>query len=195
MSKGAPSKGTPRFFESAKAWRTWLETGHARETELLVGLYKRTSGRPCMSWPESVEEALCFGWIDGVRRSIDESSYQIRFTARKKGSTWSKVNMAKAESLIAAGKMTKAGLEAFRSRSPARSGIYSYEQGALELGAEATAAFIANPKAWEFFQKQAAWYVKKASWWVIRARLPATREKRLAKLIEASSRQKQFDDR
>jgi uncharacterized protein YdeI (YjbR/CyaY-like superfamily) len=177
----------PKFFPSAAEWRTWLEANHAKVTELLVGFQKRNSGRPGMTWSESVDEALCFGWIDGVVKSIDESTYCKRYTVRKSGSIWSKVNIAKAESLIAAGRMTEAGLIKFRQRSSARSGIYAYEQSAAELDAESATEFKENPGAWEFFLKQTPSYRKVVTWWIVSARQPLTRQKRLARLIEASS--------
>lgn len=182
----------PRFFASSAAWRKWLHAHHAKQTELLVGFYKRDSGRPCMTWSESVDEALCYGWIDGVRKSIDDTRYSIRFSVRKPTSIWSKVNIAKAEALIASGRMMPAGLERFQRRTSAKSGVYAFEQGEIEFDAASARAFQADPTAWEFFQKQGAYYRKRMTWWVINARRPETREKRLAKLIEASHRQTQL---
>jgi uncharacterized protein YdeI (YjbR/CyaY-like superfamily) len=181
----------PQFFASASLWREWLEANHAKETELVVGFYKRDSGRPSMTWSESVDEAICFGWIDGVTRSIDANSYCKRYSVRQPGSIWSKVNIAKAESLIAQGRMTAAGLAKFRARSAARSGIYAFEQGAVEFEAAAAAEFQAHPAAWEFFQQQAPSYRKKVTWWVVSARQALTRQKRLALLIDASANRQQ----
>ena len=183
----------PKFFASAAEWRAWLEANHAKETELLVGFYKKNSGRPSMTWPESVDEALCFGWIDGVSRSIDEVSYSKRYSVRRPGSIWSKVNIAKAESLIARGRMTEAGLAKFRERSSAKSGIYSFEQGAVELDAASVTAFQENPGAWEFFQSQTPSYRKKGTWGIVSARQPLTRQQRLARLIEASGNRQRID--
>lgn len=177
---------TPLFFASSAAWREWLHEHHAKECELLVGFYKRDSGRPCMTWSESVDEALCYGWIDGVRKSIDDTRYSIRFSVRKPSSIWSKVNIAKAEALIANSRMTSSGLEKFRARTEAKSGVYSFEQDDVQFDAAASRKFKAERAAWEFFQKQGAYYRKRMTWWVMNARRPETREKRLLKLIEAS---------
>ncbi len=182
----------PRFFNSAADWREWLAVHHASETELLVGLRKRSSGPPGMTWSESVDEALCFGWIDAVRGGLDETTYSIRFTARKSGSIWSNVNIAKAEALIAAGKMTEAGLTKYRKRKAGKSGIYSYEQGAAELDPAATAKFQKDLAAWEYFLAQAPSYRKKVIWSILRARQPATREARLTRLIEASRQRRRL---
>lgn len=167
-------------------WRQWLQANHGTETAILVGMHKVGSGKPCMTWAESVDEALCFGWIDGVRRSIDATCYSIRFSARRKGSIWSRINIAKAEALIAAERMAPAGLEKFRSRSEARSSVYSFEQGAVEFDASARRRFEASREAWRFFCAQPPSYRKRVAWWVISARLPATRERRLSKAIALS---------
>jgi len=185
----------PKFFESAADWRRWLAAHHSSAAALLVGLHKRDSGRPSMTWPESVDEALCFGWIDGVRRSIDDKSYAIRFSVRKDTSVWSKVNQAKVAALTAAGRMAPAGLRKFKLRRESRSGVYSYEQQGVKLDVKWTEEFKSHPDAWAFFQRQPDWYVRKAIWWLARARQPATRRRRFAKLIDASRRQKQFDDK
>ena len=177
---------SPVFFASSTEWRKWLEAHHAKETEILVGMYKGNFPKPYMTWPESVDEALCFGWIDGVKRSIDAISYTTRFTPRKSGSIWSNVNIAKAESLIAQGRMTPPGLAKFQARSSAKSGIYSFEQDAVEFDGASLAEFRKNPAAWQFFQTTPPSYRKKMTWLVISARQPATRQKRLAMLIEAS---------
>src|SRR5436305_6711333 len=118
----------PLFFATPADWRDWLEEHHERGKEVLVGFHKRGSGKPCMTWPESVDAALCFGWIDGVRRSIDETSYTIRFTPRRPTSTWSAVNIKRVKQLKKTGLMHPAGLKAFAARSARKSGIYSYEQ-------------------------------------------------------------------
>ena len=141
-----------------------------------------------MTWSESVDEALCFGWIDGVRKSLGDASYTIRFCARKPMSTWSKINIAKAQALISAGRMAPAGLAKFRARSPEKSGTYSYEQAAVSLGRAAERRFRQSRAAWRFFSGQAPSYRKMAIWWVTSARRPATREARLARLIETSAR-------
>ena len=176
----------PKFFPDSSSWRKWLERNHASKTELLVGFYKRGSGQPSITWPESVDEALCFGWIDGVRRSIDAASYTIRFTPRKPRSTWSAVNIKRVGELTAAGLMRPAGLQAFEQRREAASVIYAYEQGPVALSPEQLLRFQANPKAWEYFQSRPPWYRRTATWWVISAKREETREKRMAILIEDS---------
>jgi uncharacterized protein YdeI (YjbR/CyaY-like superfamily) len=179
----------PTFFSTPALWRRWLKANHARVPELLVGFYKRGSGRPSVTWPESVDQALCFGWIDGVRRSLGGDSYTIRFTPRQASSTWSAVNIRKVNALIDAGLMHPAGLRAFQGRTRKRSEIYSYENKHLhQLGAEYENRLKANARAWKFFEAQAAWYRRTASFWVVSARRGETRLKRLAALIDASAK-------
>ena len=179
---------TPTFFATPAGLRAWLEEHHQSERELLVGFYKKGSGRPSITWPESVDEALCFGWIDGVRRSLGDEAYTIRFTPRQSRSTWSVVNIRRAGELIAEGRMRPAGLAAFEARTGERSGVYSFEQKDEIAFDEAQARrFRADAKAWEFFQAQPPWYRKTATWWVISAKKEETRAKRLATLIEDSA--------
>lgn len=181
------SERPPRFFATPAKLREWLEKHHASETELLVGFYKRESGRPSITWPESVDEALSFGWIDGIRRRIDDESYSIRFTPRKPTSTWSAINIARVSELTRLGRMRPAGLAAFEARTAARSGIYAYEnRHAAVLPPEMDAPFRANRKAWTFFDAQPAWYRKTAIWWVVSAKRAETRQRRLATLIADS---------
>ena len=178
----------PRFFTTAAKWREWLELHHRAAHELWVGFHKRGAGRPSITWPESVDQALCFGWIDGVRKSLDESSYVIRFTPRRKGSVWSSVNLARALELTRLGLMRPAGLVAHEARPPARSGLYSYEQRkSATLPAAMKGRFKRNRKAWAFFKKQPAWYRQGAVWWIVSAKKPETRERRLTALIEDSA--------
>jgi uncharacterized protein YdeI (YjbR/CyaY-like superfamily) len=176
----------PIFFESPAAFRAWLEEHHASATELLVGMHKAGSGQPGMSWPESVDEALCFGWIDGVRRRIDDERYTIRFAPRRQGSIWSKVNIVKAAAQIARGRMKPAGLAAFEAREKERSGVYSFErEQPAELAPNELRVFQANRKAWAFFESVAPSYRRVVLHWVVSAKLAATRARRLAQLIEA----------
>ncbi|HEX2052731.1 MAG TPA: YdeI/OmpD-associated family protein [Actinomycetota bacterium] len=178
----------PTFFATPDEFRAWLEENHLTARELLVGFYKKGSGRPSITWPESVDQALCFGWIDGVRRSLDAESYTIRFTPRKPGSIWSAVNIRKVQELTKAGLMRPAGLEAFARRDEAKSAIYSYEQRNVAAFSDAQLArFQADPAAWEFFESQPASYRKAATWWVTSAKRDDTKERRLASLIEHSS--------
>jgi uncharacterized protein YdeI (YjbR/CyaY-like superfamily) len=151
---------------------------------VLLGLHKRASKRPSITWAQAVDEALCFGWIDGVRRRIDEDSHSIRFTPRKPRSTWSAVNIDNAERLIAAGRMEPAGLRAFEARSEDRSRIYAFEQGEVELPAAAQKRLRADARAWSFWEARPPGYKRIASWWVISAKREQTRERRLATLIE-----------
>jgi uncharacterized protein YdeI (YjbR/CyaY-like superfamily) len=177
----------PRFFPTPGAFRTWLDANHASATELLVGFYRKDSGKPSITWPESVDEALCYGWIDGVRRSLDGESYTIRFTPRRPRSIWSKVNMAKVEALLKAGRMMPAGLAAWEKRDPAKSGIYSFERETAAFDAELERHFKRNRAAWKFFQAQPPGYRRLATFYVVSAKRPETREKRLAVLIEHSA--------
>ncbi|MEW5959857.1 MAG: YdeI/OmpD-associated family protein [Chloroflexota bacterium] len=178
----------PTFFATPADFRTWLEEHHHKSQELWVGYYKKGTGRPSITWPESVDEALCFGWIDGLRQRVDENSYMIRFTPRKASSTWSAVNLKRVEELIAQERMHPAGLKVFEERRPEKSGLYSYEQReTAALDAAQAQQFQANPRAWEFFQAQPAWYRQAAMWWVVSAKQEATRQKRLAILIEDSA--------
>jgi uncharacterized protein YdeI (YjbR/CyaY-like superfamily) len=178
----------PIFFATPAEFRAWLEEHHADETELLVGFHKKGTGRPSLTWPESVDQALCFGWIDGVRRSLDEHSYTIRFTPRKARSTWSAININRATELIAEGLMRPAGLAAFERRSDDRSRVYAYEQRKnAKLDPEAEKEFRANRAAWEFFSEQAPWYRRNATHWVISAKKEETRRRRLRTLVEDSA--------
>ena len=179
---------TPIFFATQEEFRAWLEEHHADATEQLVGYYKKGSGRPSMTWPESVDHALCFGWIDGVRRRIDDVSYSIRFTPRKAQSTWSAVNLKRVPELIDLGLMQPAGLAAYERRTEARSEIYAYEQGqTAELGDEFERQFRANEAAWTFFEAQPVGYRRTATRWVISAKREETRRKRLVALIADST--------
>ncbi|HEY4996850.1 MAG TPA: YdeI/OmpD-associated family protein [Solirubrobacteraceae bacterium] len=174
----------PIFFPTPGDWRKWLAEHHLSKREVLVGLYKKASGRGGMSWSEAVDQALCFGWIDGVRRGVDEHSHSIRFTPRKPRSTWSAVNIAKAERLIAEGRMQAAGLRAFQARSEENSRIYAFEQGEVELPPAALARLQANAAAWSYWSARPPGYRRIAAWWVISAKRSETRERRLATLIE-----------
>jgi uncharacterized protein YdeI (YjbR/CyaY-like superfamily) len=178
---------TITYFKSPADFRKWLETHSAAAQELWVGFYKKGSGKPSVTWPESVDQALCFGWIDGLRKTVDETRYKIRFSPRRRGSIWSAINIKRAGELIEEGLMHPAGLKAFEARKEYRSGIYSYEQRSADLDGVYEKKFKQNKAAWEFFQKQPPSYRKKAIWWVVSAKTEATRLKRLAKLIEDSA--------
>lgn len=172
----------PTFFETPEAFRAWLERHHADADQLVVGYHKKGTGRPSITWPESVDEALCFGWIDGLRRSLGAESYTIRFTPRRPGSTWSKVNIARVQVLIEQGRMRPAGLAAFEARSEKNSGIYSFEQESVELPESYAEVLRADEAAWQFFQAQAASYQKAVTWWIVSAKKVETRASRFQKL-------------
>lgn len=178
----------PTFFETPQVWRSWLEQHHASEPELIVGFYKVGSGHQSMTWPESVEQALCFGWIDGVRRSVDAEAYSIRFTPRRPTSNWSEVNLRTFAELEQQGLMTEAGRVAHGRRREDRSGVYSFENRKdAVLTPEQEALFRAHETAWTYFAARPQWYRTSAIWWVISAKREATRDRRLGQLIEDSA--------
>ena len=183
---------TPRFFRNPAAFRKWLAANHDKKKELWVGYYKKATGKPSITWPESVDEALCFGWIDGIRKAVDESSYKIRFTPRLPQSIWSSVNIHNVERLIKAGKMETPGLKAFEKRKDNRSRIYSYEQRSPELIDPYASMLRKNRAAWKFFLAQPPFYRKMMNWWIVSARQEETRQKRLAQLIAASAEQRRL---
>lgn len=178
----------PTFFETPADFRAWFAENHTTAKELLVGFYKKGSKRPSIIWPESVDEALCYGWIDGVRKGIDEESYTIRFTPRKTGSIWSTVNVNRVKALTDLGRMQPAGLKAFEARKDGKSGVYSHEQGEVELPEAYLKLLKANKRAHAFFEKQAGSYRKAAIWWVTSAKKEETRQKRLNSLIAYSAK-------
>ena len=177
----------PLFFPTPKAFREWLKINHSSSSEQWVGFYRKATGRPSITWPESVDEALCVGWIDGVRKTIDTESYKIRFTPRKATSNWSAVNIGRARELIRLGRMRPAGLKAFQRRTEEKSGIYAYEnRKSATLGAADEKRFRARRKAWDFFQRLPAAYRQNLIWWIVTAKKEETRKQRLEKLIAAS---------
>ncbi len=184
----------PTFFPTPEDFRAWLHANHERETELLVGFYKKGTGKPSITWPESVDEALCYGWIDGVRRRVDDEAYSIRFTPRKQKSTWSAVNIARVGELIETGRMQPAGLKAFHAREESNSRIYAYEKEPAEFDAALEERFRANEKAWNFFQAQPPGYRRTSTHWVTSAKQEATRLRRLDKLIADSALERRLDE-
>ncbi len=177
----------PTFFATPDELRSWLEEHHANETELLVGFHKKGSGRPSITWPESVDQALCLGWIDGVRRRIDDASYSIRFTPRKPRSTWSAINVKRVAELTELGLMRPAGLAAFERRSDDRTAIYAHERRkAAKLEPAMEKRFKQDKRAWAWFEAQPPSYRRTAAHWVISAKKPETRERRLERLIADS---------
>jgi uncharacterized protein YdeI (YjbR/CyaY-like superfamily) len=177
----------PKFFRTGAEFRQWLRQHHASAAELLVGFYKTGSGKPSMTWPESVDEALSFGWIDGIRRRVDDQSYTIRFTPRRPGSIWSSKNIKQVAVLIEAKRMMPSGLKAFEARKENKSGVYSYEKRPAELIEPYASLLKRNAAARNFFEQQAPSYRRAATWWVISAKQEETRARRTKTLIELSS--------
>jgi uncharacterized protein YdeI (YjbR/CyaY-like superfamily) len=176
----------PNFFPNAQAFRKWLESNASTAAELIVGYYKVATGKPSMSWSESVDEALCFGWIDGVRRRLNDEAYQIRFTPRRPNSIWSTVNIAKVEKLQTEGRMRPSGLVAFEKRTLAKSEVYAYEQEAPdELSPAELREFKRNKFAWQFFENSPPSHKKVVLHWVCGAKQQETRQRRFSKLLEA----------
>jgi len=177
----------PTYFARPAAFRRWLERHHASSRELIVGFHRRASGTPSITYPDALDEALCFGWIDGVRRSVDADRYTIRFTPRKPDSYWSRVNTRKAEALLAEGRMHASGRAVFDSRDAARTAKYSFEREEAALTPAQRRAFKANAEAWRFFQGQAPWYQRVTAFWVTSAKREETRQRRLTQLIACSA--------
>ena len=182
-----------KFFKAPSDFRKWFEANHASAAELWVGYHKKDSGKASITWPQSVDEALCFGWIDGIRKSIDNLSYKIRFTPRKPRTTWSTVNIKRARELMDQGLMQPAGLKAYQARKEYKSGIYSYEQRSAELPAPYDEKLRQNKAASHFFNAQPASYRKVAFWWIVSAKKEETRLKRLEKLIEDSAQARRLE--
>jgi uncharacterized protein YdeI (YjbR/CyaY-like superfamily) len=182
----------PLFFSQPSGFRSWLEQNHKKETEVLVGFYKIDSGKLSMTWPQSVDEVLCFGWIDGIRKSIDKDSYCIRFTPRKKTSIWSTVNITKVTELNKKGLMQPSGLEAFDNRTEEKSEIYSFESATKKLTESFENKFKTNKKAWDYFISQAASYKKTVIHWIMTARHESTQVSRLEKTIAESEKHKRL---
>ncbi len=177
----------PRTFRSAADWRAWLERHHADAAELVVRCWKVRARDRGLTYPEAVDEALCYGWIDGVRRTGDAESFTVRFTPRRPRSVWSAINLRRATQLAAEGRMQPAGQAAFAARHQAASRTYSYENRPTELPPEYTARIRANPRAWAFFQDQPPWYRRTSSFWVMEAKREETRLRRLQTLLECSA--------
>ena len=176
----------PTFFKTETDFRHWLEVNHQAIPELLVGFWKKSSGKPSIDWPQARDQALCFGWIDGLRKSVGQDAYTIRFTPRRKGSIWSKVNVERFEALKAAGLMTAAGEAAFE-RDKHRSGVYSYEKPVASLTAEEEAQFRKNEAAWNDWEQRPPSYRRSALGWIASAKRAETRAKRLAELVGVSA--------
>ncbi|MEI6755093.1 MAG: YdeI/OmpD-associated family protein [Paludibacter sp.] len=178
----------PVFFENQSEFRKWLVKNHLTEKELVVGFYKVNSVKPSMTWSESVDQAICFGWIDSIRKTLDNESYSIRFSPRNPKSIWSEINIKKVENILEKGLMTPKGLELFKNRKEDKSALYSYENKPLELPSEFRLKLESNKEAFDFFDKQSATYKKTAYFWVLSAKLEETRTNRLEKLIVKSEK-------
>ena len=183
---------TARYFRTASDFRRWLAAHHATECELLVGFYKKASGRPGISYKEAVDEALCFGWIVGIKKRVDEHRYTHRFTPRKAGSVWSLVNTNRVKELIALARMATPGLEAFARRDPKKTGIYSFERQASTFDAGLERTFKKSAAAWSFFRAQPPGYQRLMTFYVMSAKQQATRERRLAVLVKSSAEGKRI---
>jgi uncharacterized protein YdeI (YjbR/CyaY-like superfamily) len=184
---------SPTFFRTPAEFRRWLRRNYATARELWVGYYKKATGRASITWAESVDEALCFGWIDGIRKAHDAISYKVRFTPRRKTSIWSAVNIANVKRLLADGRMQPSGMEAFAARREYRSGIYSYENRPSDLPPPLRKLLGRNAPAAAFFRNQPPGYRRRVVWWIVSARTDATQQKRLALLIEASAAGKRIE--
>jgi uncharacterized protein YdeI (YjbR/CyaY-like superfamily) len=183
----------PTFFPTPADFRAWLKAHHDKFKELIVGFHKKDSGKPSITWPESVQVALCFGWIDGVRKSLNETSYTIRFTPRRPTSTWSSINIKFVQELRKKGLMHPAGLKAFAARDEKKSAIYSYEQrNSARFTREQEKQFRANKAAWEFFRSQPPWYQRVCAYRTVSAKREETKQKRLSELIRHSQNQRRL---
>ena len=180
-------RGAILFFPTPADFRAWLAEHHQKRDEQWVGYYKKGTGLPSITWPESVDEALCYGWIDGLRKSMDEKRYKIRFTPRRPGSHWSARNLGRMKHLIAEGLVTEQGMAAYRRRSPARQRQAAHEQGQVTLPPEYEEKLRADPRAWRYFQEARPSYRKQATWWVVSAKREETRLRRLGILVESSA--------
>ena len=178
----------PKFFKTQAAFRKWLEKYHESKDELIVGYYKKATGKPSMTWDESVDEGLCFGWIDGIRRRIDDEAYSIRFTPRRPTSHWSDKNIKRIKELIDLGLVQPAGLQAFKHRRESNSRKAAHEQKKVKLSKEYEAQIKANTAAWADWQQRPAGYRKQTSWWIMSAKQEVTRQRRLGILIDSSTK-------
>ncbi len=182
----------PKFFKTANDFREWLEKNHSKKTELLVGFYKVDSGKPSITYDESVEQALCYGWIDGVRKSFGPDSYTMRFTPRKPKSNWSAINVERVKKLLAKKLMRPAGIAAYEKLDDKKVKVYSYENAPTALDEVAEKKIKKNKAAWEFYQSTPPSYKKMIAWWISNAKQEKTRESRLQKLIEACEKGKRL---
>jgi uncharacterized protein YdeI (YjbR/CyaY-like superfamily) len=183
----------PTYFRTPADFRSWLTENHAHQTEFFVGFHKKDSGKPSITYPEAVDQALCFGWIDGVRKSVNATSYTVRFTPRKPKSYWSKINTKRANELIQQGLMQPPGAKVFAARDQATTKRYSFEREAAKLTPAYAKQFQSDAKAWAFFQSQAPYYQRVATFWVVSAKQEPTRQRRLRTLITTSAQSRRLD--
>jgi uncharacterized protein YdeI (YjbR/CyaY-like superfamily) len=188
VEKARAAAMTPRYFTSQADFRRWLETNHASARELLVGFYKKDSGKGGLTYKEAVDEALCFGWIDGIKKRVDEASYTHRFTPRRPGSIWSAINLKRMKELIANGVVSKAGLETYERRDPKKAGLYSFENRPQTFDAAIEKKFRASTRAWTFFLAQPPGYQRICRFFVMSAKKEETRLRRVERVINASSK-------
>jgi uncharacterized protein YdeI (YjbR/CyaY-like superfamily) len=181
-----------RFFRSVSELRRWLEKNHSKSDELWIGFYRKDSGKGGITYAEALDEALCYGWIDGIRKKLDTDSFTTRFTPRKPRSIWSNVNIAHIERLTREGRMMPPGIAAYERKDDARSGVYSFEREVARLEPKMVTLFKRNPQAWKYFEAQPPYYRRLTAWWVISAKKEETRARRLAQLIELSSRRQRL---
>jgi len=182
----------PKFFAKQESFRKWLDKNHEKKDELWVGFYKLASSLPSMNWSESVDQALCYGWIDGIRKSIDDKSYMIRFTPRRPNSNWSAVNVKKVKELSKQNLMQPAGIAAYKKLEKDKSKIYSFEQNSIKLDSVYKIEFKKNEKAWKYFEASASSYKNLTTWWVMSAKREETRQRRLGILIESSTKEEKI---
>jgi len=182
-----------KFFKSQNEFQKWLKKYYNKADEIFVGFYKVHTKKDSINYQQALDEALCFGWIDGIRKSIDDESYQIRFTPRRKGSKWSEVNIRRAKELIILGKMKPAGFKEFENRKKYNSVKYSCEEKIEKLSSDFEKQFKSNKLAWEYFQKQAPYYKRTVSFWIMSAKKEETRLRRLQILINDCANKKKID--
>ena len=182
------TQNKPLFFQNQSAFRDWLLLNHENKTELWVGYYKKHTGKPSLTWPQSVDEGLCFGWIDGLRKSIDASRYMIRFTPRNPNSHWSHVNSERIKKLTKLGLVVPAGLAAYAKRTAKNTGMTAYEQAKVSLDKHYEKQILGNKKAWAYYSSLPPSTRKRYGWWIMNAKLEATRQRRIAVLIESSEK-------
>ena len=183
-----PAAGNLLFFPTPADLRAWFAANHGTSGELWVGYYRKATGLPSITWPESVDEALCFGWIDGIRKSVDEKSYKVRFTPRRSGSHWSARNLGRMKHLMAEGLVTEPGMAAYRARNPARQKQAAHEQKNVALPPEYERKLRADADAWDHFRRARPSYRKQVTWWVVSAKREETRLRRLGILIESCAK-------